>query len=111
MHAKQWRQRAPGRQPFRRAASLRSRTALRCEAAKRIAVLGGTGRVGSSTVSSLLQDPEYEVVVASRSRASYESAVKLRPELAKTQFQACDIADPQSVKVGSEGCSRWSQPA
>lgn len=78
--------------------------AVRCYAGKKIAVLGGTGRVGGSTVSSLLQNPDYEVIVASRSQESFDKAVKLRPELGKTRFQACDITDPASIKARIAPC-------
>ena len=89
----------PGAKPLR-AATLKSRPLIvRCLASKKIAVLGGTGRVGSSTVSSLLQNPDYEVIVASRSKDSYDRITQFRPELKKTQFQACDITDPKSIKV------------
>ena len=46
-------------------------------------ILGGTGRVGSSTASALLRRrPDVEVILASRSRESYDAAIKKRPELA-----------------------------
>ena len=55
---------------------------------KRILVLGGTGRVGSSTAVALLRkDPSLQVIVASRSRASYYAAVKKRPKLAAAKFE------------------------
>ena len=58
------------------------------KAQKRILVLGGTGRVGSSTAVALLRkDPSLQVVVASRSQASYDAAVKKRPKLVAAKFE------------------------
>lgn len=65
---------------------------IRCAAEqgseRTVVVLGGTGRVGSSTAVALLQkDPSLRVVAASRSRESYEKAVRKRPKLADAEFQ------------------------
>ena len=55
---------------------------------QRIVILGGTGRVGSSTAVALLKkDPTLEVIVGSRERSSFDKAVKKRPELANAQFK------------------------
>ena len=55
---------------------------------KRIVILGGTGRVGSSTAVALLRkDPDMTIVVSSRQRSSYDEAVKKRPKLAGAQFE------------------------
>lgn len=55
---------------------------------KKIVILGGTGRVGSSTAVSLLRtDPDYDIVVASRQRDSFKQAVKKRPKLAGAQYE------------------------
>lgn len=69
---------------------------------KRVLVIGGTGRVGSSTASALLKTfPNLKLTVASRSRGSYEDAVGRRPELKQAAFREVDIADPKSVQVGT----------
>ena len=50
---------------------------------KHVLILGGTGRVGSSTAASLLRsDPGLRITLAGRSRKTYEAAMKRRPELA-----------------------------
>ncbi len=42
--------------------------------------------MGSSTASALLRsDPRLDIALASRSRRTYEAAVKKRPELANTR--------------------------
>lgn len=71
----------------------KGRCCVRCLArnetdSRTVVVLGGTGRVGSSTAVALLQkDPSLHVVVASRSRESFGAAVKKRPQLAKAEFR------------------------
>lgn len=87
-----------------RARSARSRpAALRivCSAdAKRVVILGGTGRVGSATAASLLENfPHYEVVLGGRKQESYDNICKLRPSLQKARFVQCDINSRESVKV------------
>jgi len=55
---------------------------------KRVLILGGTGRVGSSTAVALLRlDPHLEIVVGSRSQDSYTAAVKKRPDLKGARFE------------------------
>ena len=55
---------------------------------KKVVILGGTGRVGSSTAVALLRlDPHLDVVVGSRSRESYAAAVKKRPDLNGATFE------------------------
>ncbi len=50
---------------------------------QKVLILGGTGRVGASTASALLRRrPDVEVILASRSRKTYDAAIKKRPELA-----------------------------
>ena len=57
-------------------------------------ILGGTGRVGSSTASALLRKcPGAEIILASRSTKSYEAAVKKRPELAKAEVNSLHYVD------------------
>lgn len=67
---------------------------------KKVIVLGGTGRVGSATAASLLENfKHYEITVASRSQSSFEKIVKLRPGLENAKFAPCDIGSKESVKV------------
>jgi saccharopine dehydrogenase-like NADP-dependent oxidoreductase len=62
------------------------RRSLRCRcessgAKKRVVVLGGTGRVGSATAVSLIDNfsEQYEITVASRSQESFNKICELRP--------------------------------
>lgn len=55
---------------------------------EKVVILGGTGRVGSSTAVALLKkDSSLDVVVGSRERSSYDRAVKKRPKLADARFE------------------------
>ncbi|GFR50296.1 hypothetical protein Agub_g12486 [Astrephomene gubernaculifera] len=64
-----------------------------------VVVIGGTGRVGSSTASALIKEfPNLKITLASRSEMSYQAAVSRRPELSKASFQTVDITDADSVK-------------
>ncbi|KAK9837667.1 hypothetical protein WJX74_002531 [Apatococcus lobatus] len=65
-----------------------------CRGGKRIVVIGGTGRIGSSTAAALLKYlPSCSLVVASRSAASFEAVKKRRPELGQIPFEEVDIDD------------------
>ena len=66
-------------------------------------VLGGTGRVGASTASALLRRrPDVEVILASRSRKSYDEAIKKRPELANAPvLSQCLTALPDDALAWS----------
>ncbi|KAK9917892.1 hypothetical protein WJX75_009328 [Coccomyxa subellipsoidea] len=71
---------------------------------KRVIILGGTGRVGASTAAALLRsNPNLDIALASRSRRTYEGAVKKRPELANTRFVAVDIDDAASLEAVLRG--------
>ena len=73
-------------------------------APKKILVLGGTGRVGSSTATALLQlTPGHAVTICGRAAASHSAALKRRPELAGTDFLAVDIYDFEAVKAAAAG--------
>lgn len=80
----------------------------RCETAtgqKKVVVLGGTGRVGSATAASLLENfKQYDITVASRSQSSFDKIMEIRPGLKGARFAPCDITDKESVKV----CVVWS---
>ncbi|KAG2451617.1 hypothetical protein HYH02_003398 [Chlamydomonas schloesseri] len=67
---------------------------------KSVVVIGGTGRVGSSTAATLLKEfPNLKVTLASRSDDSYKAAVARRPELSKAGFQRVDITSSDSVQA------------
>lgn len=66
----------------------------------RVVVIGGTGRVGSSTASALIKEfPNLQLTLASRNEDSYHAAVSRRPELSKAAFQRVDITNADSVRV------------
>ncbi|EFJ44432.1 hypothetical protein VOLCADRAFT_95342 [Volvox carteri f. nagariensis] len=65
----------------------------------RVVVIGGTGRVGSSTASALIKEfPNLKITLASRSDESYQAAVSRRPELSQAAFQRVDITNADSVR-------------
>lgn len=86
----------------------RGRQRLQCTASaaeqtskKKVVVLGGTGRVGSSTAVALLKkDPTLDVVVGSRSPDSFSKAVKKRPRLEGARFEQVTL---QAVPYQLEG--------
>lgn len=53
---------------------------------KKILVVGGTGRVGSSSAACLLRS-EHQVTLTGRSEASYTAALERLPELRSTALQ------------------------
>ena len=54
---------------------------------KKVLMLGGTGRVGSSTAAALLaMQTDCDIFLGSREKASYDAAVKHRPELQQLQY-------------------------
>ena len=62
-------------------------------------MIGGSGRVGSSAATKLLQaHPQLQVTLASRSRATYEAAIRRQPILQQALFQQCNVDSEQSVK-------------
>jgi len=67
---------------------------------KKVMIVGGTGRVGSSAASALLKSfPGIQVTLASRNPGSYDRAVELRPDLKQTKFLTLDIDHAESVKA------------
>jgi len=76
---------------------------------KKILVLGGTGRVGSSTALSLLQrTPGHRVTLSGRQRGNYEATLERRPALRDTAFLSLDINDAAAVQV--RGGAMGTQP-
>lgn len=70
-------------------------------AGKNVVIIGGTGRVGSSTASALIKSfPDLNVTIASRSTDSHKAAVERRPDLKAAGFKAVDINNKESIKVG-----------
>ncbi|KAK9827368.1 hypothetical protein WJX81_002139 [Elliptochloris bilobata] len=73
-------------------------------AGKRVLILGGTGRVGSSTAAALLRTERgLEVVLSGRSEASYAKLVDMRPELAGARFLRCDIDNDADLAAALQG--------
>jgi short subunit dehydrogenase-like uncharacterized protein len=65
----------------------------------KIVLVGGTGRVGSSTASSLLKIvPAAEVSLGSRTRRTYDDALKRRPDLRNTTHIKLDVNDRPSIE-------------
>lgn len=69
-----------------------------------ILVLGGTGRVGSSTAASLINHiPNASISLASRNKESYEEAIARRPELKNTGRVSVDINNASSLLSALKG--------
>lgn len=71
---------------------------------KNVVVLGGSGRVGSSTAAALKNAvPNVNLTIASRSQSSYTDAVSRRPQLRDSTFKACNIDNPSELMVAISG--------
>uniref|UniRef100_A0A1D2A6X0 Saccharopine dehydrogenase NADP binding domain-containing protein n=1 Tax=Auxenochlorella protothecoides TaxID=3075 RepID=A0A1D2A6X0_AUXPR len=67
-------------------------------ASKHVLILGGTGRVGSSTAASLLRThPDIRISLGSRGMESHGAAVLRRPELRDCPWIGCDARDAHSL--------------
>lgn len=67
-------------------------------------LIGGTGRVGSSTASNLLRTiPEAEIYLGSRTRETFDAALQRRPDLSKASHIQLDINDQSSVENAIQG--------
>lgn len=65
---------------------------------KRVLILGGTGRVGSSTAISLKKNvPDIDLTLAGRQKAKYDDLDSRL--LQKTQFLQLDIEDSPRLKA------------
>lgn len=74
------------------------------EGAPKVVVLGGTGRVGSSTAAALLRAvPAAQLTLASRSESSFAAALQRRPELRATTHARCSVDDPASLSAVLRG--------
>lgn len=72
----------------------------------KVVLIGGTGRVGSSTASSLLRTiPDAEILLGSRTRGTFEQALQRRPELIGTSHVQLDINDMPSVERAIQGAN------
>jgi hypothetical protein len=66
---------------------------------KKVVILGGTGRVGASTAEALLKWlPDLDLVLSSRSKENWSTAISKRPLLERTQFVECDINSVEAVR-------------
>lgn len=75
-------------------------TAVKAVVPSKILLLGGTGRVGSSTAASLLQlTPEHKITLAGRREEGYRDALQRRPALKGTTFAQVDITDRDAVAL------------
>lgn len=69
-----------------------------------VVVLGGTGRVGSSTAAALLKAvPSAVLSLASRNQESYDAAIARRPELRPATRRSVNIDDPSSLLAALKG--------
>lgn len=72
---------------------------------KTLLIIGGTGRVGSSTAASLVKThPNLKIILGTRSQEGYHAAVKNRPELEGLQHRVLDRNNLQSILSSMEGC-------
>ena len=72
---------------------------------KKLLIIGGTGRVGSSTADSLRQThPNLTIILASQSQESYDAAVKNRPSLQGLAFTKVNRNDLQSIMSAVKDC-------
>ena len=72
---------------------------------KKLLIIGGTGRVGSSTAASLVQThPELTIILGTRGQEGYDAAVKNRPSLEGLEYRIVDRNDLQSVLTAMKGC-------
>ncbi len=72
---------------------------------KKLLIIGGTGRVGSSTAASLLQThPNLKITLGSQSQASFDAAVENRPSLKGLDFKKMNRNDLQSILAAVKEC-------
>eukprot|EP01023_Acetabularia_acetabulum_P027094 TRINITY_DN25646_c1_g1_i7.p1 TRINITY_DN25646_c1_g1~~TRINITY_DN25646_c1_g1_i7.p1 ORF type:complete len:422 (-),score=70.03 TRINITY_DN25646_c1_g1_i7:541-1806(-) len=69
------------------------------EIQKNILILGGTGRVGSSTATALKQFlPGSRIVLSGRNQFKYQQVIQEKPQLNECSFQLCDIDNVQQLQ-------------
>ena len=72
---------------------------------KKLLIIGGTGRVGSSTAASLVQThPNLTIILGTRGQEGYDAAVKNRPSLEGLEYRIVDRNDLQSILSAMKGC-------
>ena len=72
---------------------------------KKLLIIGGTGRVGSSTAASLVQThPNLTIILGTRGQEGYDAAVKNRPSLKGLEYRIVDRNDLQSILSAIQGC-------
>lgn len=72
---------------------------------KKLLIIGGTGRVGSSTAASLTQThPNLTIILGTRGQEGYDAAVKNRPSLEGLEYRMVDRNDLQSILSAMKGC-------
>ena len=72
---------------------------------KKLLIIGGTGRVGSSTAASLIQThPNLTIILGTRGQEGYDAAVKNRPSLQGLEYRIVDRNDLQSILSAMKGC-------
>ena len=72
---------------------------------KKLLIIGGTGRVGSSTAASLRQThPNLTIILGSQSQDSYDAAVKNRPSLQGLAFSKVNRNDLHSILAAVKEC-------
>jgi saccharopine dehydrogenase-like NADP-dependent oxidoreductase len=70
----------------------------------RIVLIGGTGRVGSSTASALLHTiPDSKLILGSRTVQSYKNAIERRPNLINSSHVLLDVNQPSTIEKAIEG--------
>lgn len=72
---------------------------------KKLLIIGGTGRVGSSTAASLVQThPNLTIILGTRGQEGYDAAVANRPSLEGLEYRIVDRNDLQSILSAMKGC-------
>jgi saccharopine dehydrogenase-like NADP-dependent oxidoreductase len=74
--------------------------------AKKVVILGGCGRVGSSTAAALtaaLPAAQLSLSLGGRSQDSFRAALARRPELSNASPLVCDIDDSSSLAAALKG--------
>jgi hypothetical protein len=70
----------------------------------KVVLIGGTGRVGSSTASNIKRlVPEVELCLGSRTRETFDAALARRPDLAGARHLALDIDDMPTIERAIDG--------
>ena len=72
---------------------------------KKLLIIGGTGRVGSSTAASLREThPNLEITLGSQSREKYDAAIEHRPSLKGLAYKVVNRDNLQSLLSAMEDC-------